>query len=43
MMASADYILQIVMAAGWFRRINDTIRIVKDGCTQEDMQVLLIF
>jgi hypothetical protein len=24
MMASADYRLQIVTAAGWFRRINDT-------------------
>ena len=35
MMASADYRLRIVMAAEWFRRINDTIRILKDGSTQE--------
>jgi hypothetical protein len=33
-MASADYSLQIVMAAGWFRRINDTARILKDDRTQ---------
>ncbi len=43
MVASADYRLQIVTAAEWFRRINDTIRILKDGSTQEYMQVLLTF
>jgi hypothetical protein len=33
-MASADYRSQIVMAAGWFWRISDTIRILKGDRTQ---------
>jgi len=34
MMASADYGLQIVTAAGWFWRISDIIRILKYDRTQ---------
>jgi hypothetical protein len=34
-----DYGLQIITVAGGFRRVNDTIRIVKDGHTQGYMQV----
>jgi hypothetical protein len=35
--------VQIIMAAGGVRRINDTIRIVKNGRTQQYMQVWLTF
>jgi hypothetical protein len=38
MMTSVDYGLQIVTATGGIRRINDTIRILKDGRNQGYMQ-----
>ena len=37
------YGLQIVTASGGVRRINDTIRILKDGRTQEYMQECTTF
>ena len=43
MMTSVDYGLQIVTAAEGIRRINDTLRILKDGRNQGYMQVSLTF
>ena len=43
MMTSVDNGLQIVTAAGGIRRINDTMRILKDGRNQGYKQVSLRF
>lgn len=38
-----DYRLRIITAVEGVRRINDTVRIIEDGCTQGYMQVCMTF